>query len=84
MRELLAQPQSMAHKKFFKHLWSMACTPDNNLGVADVGPSPQKQSFVRVDVRVFCTSDTMQSSAASVLIAMGVDKDSHFLDIGAV
>ena len=25
----------------------------------------------------------MQSSAASVLIAMGVDKDSHFLDIGA-
>lgn len=46
-RELLEQPESKPKEKLLRELWTSACAPDSNLGVAEVGPSPQKQTFVR-------------------------------------
>ena len=81
-RELLALHKSKAAEKLLRELWSAARAPDNNLGVATVGPSPQKQTLVRV---ILCTNLTLsQRSGVSVLLAMGVNATSRFLDIGTL
>jgi hypothetical protein len=67
-QEVAKKPLDAQRRKDMERLWAVARQPDNNLGTATVGPSPQM---------ITC------GSCIQVLTALDVDEKSRFIDIGS-